>query len=108
MENLKLEELDAIICTALRIRSEFKTQKLQFQSKNDNDLRHVVKQQIGLSCEDFASLYPHLFSFMCSTSTTDEQVHEMERAFDLKRQVCRGTISEERAREMLVSGLKGI
>ena len=106
----EVQKLDAVLVLALKCRHVFKEQEQeqeQYQEHNkcDNDLRHSVKQKIGPECDLFAQEYPHLFAFMCSSTTSDENVIKMQKTIEVKKQVIRGMISEEIARQLILSDL---
>ncbi len=107
MENEnEVQKLDAVLILALKCRHVFKEQEqYQEHKKCDNDLRHSVKQKIGPECDLFAQEYPHLFAFMCSSTTSEENVIKMQKTIEVKKQVIRGMISEEIARQLILSDL---
>jgi len=107
----EVQKLDAVLVLALKCRRVFKEQEqeqeqdLTQNKKCDNDLRHSVKQKIGPECDSFAQEYPHLFAFMCSSATSDDNVIKMQKTIEVKKQVIRGLISEEVARQLILSDL---
>jgi hypothetical protein len=108
----EVQKLDAVLVLALKCRHVFKEQEQeqereqeQEHKKCDNDLRHLVKQKIGPECDSFAQEYPHLFAFMCSSTTSDENVIKMQKTIEVKKQVIRGIISEEVGKQLILSDL---
>lgn len=112
----EVKKLDAVLVMAFKCRDVFQEQEREHEKeqekqdtglkKCDTDLRHLVKRKMGPDCESFAQEYPHLFAFMCSSATSDENVLKMRRTIDLKKQVIQGIISEEVGRQLILSDLK--
>jgi hypothetical protein len=96
-------DLENVLQLSLEIRQAFNALvRDSVEMKNDCDFRHLLKQRF----ETFSREYPQLFSFLCNSSTTEQNVMDMQRAIELKIDVLRGTISDEVGKERLLKLLQ--
>ena len=95
-------DLEHVLVSCKEIRQAYNALKQQKDLNCDSDLRHLLKQ----SFETFSNEYPHLYSFLCSSSTNEQNVMDMHRTIELKIMVLKGTISDEVGKEKLLQLLK--
>jgi hypothetical protein len=99
------DKLSLILSQVKKYRLEFQLLKHACEEKSDDDIRYLVQVQYGDECIQFKNEFPHLFSFVCSSMTSEESVSKIEHAIYLKQQIVRGQISEEVGKKIFLESI---
>ena len=95
-------DLEDVLVLCKEIRQAYNALKQEKNLNCDSDMRHLLKQRF----QKFSDEYPQLYSFLCSSSTNEQNVMDMQRTIKLKIMVLKGTISDEVGKEKLLQLLK--